>query len=578
MVSENKLKIQGLGIRSKVAVVLLSTTLLAIIITGAVYHARSQNELINLINNHFISVAKLQAHQLEQTLTNNYERLALITSRTQLRLSFAAWLALKDQRQLAKTHHISKMEKILIDAKTAVPGIIKLTVADLNGLIVASTNNFKPGDSVAKKYLVNNTRINSPLAFFEKATNTTNKIVLQQALSIEDNVLGILIMESDLSEIKELLRTHKGLGITEETFLVFKDSNQELRNLNPSKLAESSIVKVSINPFLAQSDSEQVQSYIDYRGVEVFAMTKVFSDINVGMVFKIDKAEALQVINEQSDYLYISLLVAAVVVLIIAFILGQSITRPVIDLVSVATMIAQGDLTKRIETLSKDELGLLAVSFNQMADQLIDANKHLEQKIKEKTEELILTNEHLLLLTDDLQRMTLKDGLTDIANRRAFDQQFEIEWKRSQREHSYLALILIDIDCFKQYNDTLGHTAGDECLIKVAQVIEKQSQREGDLVARYGGEEFVVLLPNTQGDDSLIIANRIKDAIEKCAIPHPASKVGSVVTVSMGVGATTVSLNQKAITMVEKVDNALYKAKESGRNQIIFTEINADNA
>jgi diguanylate cyclase (GGDEF)-like protein len=176
------------------------------------------------------------------------------------------------------------------------------------------------------------------------------------------------------------------------------------------------------------------------------------------------------------------------------------------------------------------------------------------------TRELHVANERLTVLAS-------LDGLTGIANRRAFDQRFDFEWNRAVRHQESLALALIDIDNFKQYNDLYGHLAGDGCLCAVAQTLAQEGQRGEDLVARYGGEEFVLLLPHTTVDGARVVAERIRAAVFDLHLAHPGS-VGGELSVSVGCSAIVPAASDGKDLLVRFADAALYQAKEAGRNRV----------
>jgi diguanylate cyclase (GGDEF)-like protein/PAS domain S-box-containing protein len=168
-----------------------------------------------------------------------------------------------------------------------------------------------------------------------------------------------------------------------------------------------------------------------------------------------------------------------------------------------------------------------------------------------------------------LAQMARMDGLTQLPNRRSFDETIDQEWRRLAREKQDLALILCDIDCFKQYNDTYGHQAGDECLRQVAKILGDCVQRAGDLACRYGGEEFIFLLPNTHLEGATAFAEQVRRAVEAFALPHGTSRASSVVTLSLGVAAQTPCSNSLPDILLKAADDALYRAKESGRNCVV---------
>lgn len=167
-----------------------------------------------------------------------------------------------------------------------------------------------------------------------------------------------------------------------------------------------------------------------------------------------------------------------------------------------------------------------------------------------------------------LLRLASTDPLTGLANRRTFDESLEREWRRAQRERTPLALIMMDVDFFKKYNDALGHPAGDECMRRIALCLSQIVQRPSDMVARYGGEEFVALLPFTEAAGAQQLAQRIMDAIATLALPHPSSPTGGTVSLSIGVASIFPSLGYSPTSVVAAADRALYLAKNNGRSRI----------
>jgi diguanylate cyclase (GGDEF)-like protein len=175
-------------------------------------------------------------------------------------------------------------------------------------------------------------------------------------------------------------------------------------------------------------------------------------------------------------------------------------------------------------------------------------------------------------MEEKLATLAIEDGLTGLANRRRFDERLLEEWGRAYRERSSLALLMIDLDHFKAYNDEYGHLAGDECLRSVARILSAEAQRTTDLAARYGGEEFVVLLPNTDAAGCAQIGERLRRAIREATIPHAPNLPSGLVTASIG-GAMCRPGNERSashVTLVEAADRALYAAKHGGRDRLIM--------
>jgi diguanylate cyclase (GGDEF)-like protein/PAS domain S-box-containing protein len=195
--------------------------------------------------------------------------------------------------------------------------------------------------------------------------------------------------------------------------------------------------------------------------------------------------------------------------------------------------------------------------------QLEEYSKTLENKVLERTAALEKANQ-------ELHELARSDGLTQIANRRHFDEVLQLEWNILRREQRPLSLILCDVDYFKRYNDTYGHPAGDDCLRQVAQALRQSVRRPADLVARYGGEEFAVILPNTSAEGAVHIATEIQKKIQQLHLPHAQSVVSHSVTLSFGIGSLVPQPPASPETLIKLADHALYEAKKQGRNQIIL--------
>ncbi|RCJ39567.1 diguanylate cyclase response regulator [Nostoc minutum NIES-26] len=168
----------------------------------------------------------------------------------------------------------------------------------------------------------------------------------------------------------------------------------------------------------------------------------------------------------------------------------------------------------------------------------------------------------------ELQRLVTIDELTQVANRRRFEEYCAQEWQRMAREQLPLSLILCDVDFFKSYNDTYGHQAGDRCLQEIAKAIRNTVKRPADLVARYGGEEFVVILPTTNTEGAIVLAETICSAVKILAIPHRNSQVSSYVTISAGVSTEIPGTDSDFQAMITAADRALYQAKTEGRDRV----------
>ena len=187
--------------------------------------------------------------------------------------------------------------------------------------------------------------------------------------------------------------------------------------------------------------------------------------------------------------------------------------------------------------------------------------QELEAVLRKSMDDLAANNQKL-------QMISSLDGLTGIANRRYFDEYLEREWSLAERNNLAMSLIFIDVDYFKLFNDVYGHQAGDDCLQQVARTINESLKRPADLSARYGGEEFVVLLPGTEKAGAVVLAEEIRLRVERLKISHTSSSTHKDVTISLGVGVMVPTRNLLSSELIKIADNALYKAKNSGRNRV----------
>jgi len=192
----------------------------------------------------------------------------------------------------------------------------------------------------------------------------------------------------------------------------------------------------------------------------------------------------------------------------------------------------------------------------------MDVRNRQSQQLQSLMEQLRRTNEQLL-------QWSLVDTLTGLHNRRFFDLFVESEFNQARRESKPIALVMIDVDFFKRYNDSLGHQQGDDCLRRLGEVFSQIVNNDFNMVARYGGEEFAVVLPETNVEKAVVIAESLRLAVAGLGLPHPRSPLGHV-TISQGVASCIPDDGRQASQLIEAADQSLYQAKQRGRNQVYF--------
>ncbi len=241
----------------------------------------------------------------------------------------------------------------------------------------------------------------------------------------------------------------------------------------------------------------------------------------------------------------------------IAAFLGLWITRPLRRLSEAMRRLAEGCIDVAVPDRGRrDEIGWMAAAVQVFKESM---SRNIELAAKEDS---------LLAVNAELEELARMDALTGLANRRCFDEELAFSVKRCAREGLPLSLILIDVDHFKSYNDTYGHQAGDTCLQELAGVVKQQARRRSDLVARYGGEELAAILPGTEGDAAMDVAERMRLAVRALKMTHSGNPAG-IVTASFGVATTRPATHFIPAELLRRTDRCLYAAKTAGRDQVV---------
>jgi diguanylate cyclase (GGDEF)-like protein len=276
-------------------------------------------------------------------------------------------------------------------------------------------------------------------------------------------------------------------------------------------------------------------------------------------------------------------LTALMAVIVLNYTISRWLARPILSMNQASQRIRRGDFSQETVPRGVRELAALADSFGLMSQELQQSrqeleeySRSLEQKVSDRTQELqaevqkrAAAEESLRKVNWELSNLAYMDALTQIANRRQFDDRLQQEWYRLKREQKPLSIILCDVDYFKQYNDTYGHQVGDQCLRLLAGAIAAAARRAADLPARYGGEEFVVILPNTPLVGAIQVAKMIQERVANLILSHKSSLVSRQVTMSLGVTTLVpTDLNSMEMLLTE-ADRLLYQAKSEGRNRIV---------
>ena len=333
-----------------------------------------------------------------------------------------------------------------------------------------------------------------------------------------------------------------------ELMLANESENELIRKTSvlSGKIQEGKLISFDVNNKKYYANSETFEKYgLEWKIFIVLAEEDFLSEMN-------------NTIRETEMFSVLFILLF----LVFGFWIARWIAKPIVNLNASAKALTEGSFKYVDHENRKDELGQLTKSFNIMASQLRDLVSNLERQVAERTHELEEQNEVL-------QELSFLDGLTRIPNRRRFDDFFNQAFDSSIRKANPIAILMLDIDEFKKYNDTYGHLQGDECIKNIAAVLKNTVKRKSDIAARYGGEEFIVVIQDTNKDDVIKISKEIMEGIKDLNMEHVESIYG-IVTVSIGIVYEIPYENQNPADFIAKADEALYHSKNNGRNRVEF--------
>ncbi|MBP2628473.1 MAG: hypothetical protein H6Q68_3184 [Firmicutes bacterium] len=398
-------------------------------------------------------------------------------------------------------------------------------------------------------------------------------IVIAEPIKKDESLVGVLIINIELSKLIQRVGDTK-VGNMGYAYIVNREGKVIIHpdlGIIDNGADESSLFHIKA----AISGQKGWMEY-DYNNEKRIAAYSYVPSTKWGVIAQQPLNEAMgNAINIKIKSILV-MVSTVVIAILMALAIAGALARPIADISEATNRLAEGDLAVRLEVSTFDEIGQLATNFNNMTNQLVKrdealclAQEELENQVKKRTEELMIVNE-------ELRRISFLDGLTGIANRRYFDEFLEREWQRSKRENTSLALIMLDVDFFKNYNDTYGHIAGDECLRRIADILKTTAKRATDLVVRYGGEEFAIILPDTNVQCAKIVGERVRSGVEKLAIRNKTSPISEVVTVSVGISVSVLAKEALPITIIAAADEALYQSKQNGRNRIKVANVSWD--
>ena len=454
------------------------------------------------------------------------------------------------------------------------------TICDADGFVLART--YSPdqfGDNVLSQHSFREALAGNTITNFEEAAMV--KVSLRTGTPVYDAdgaLVGAILagvrfdLDSEVERLKEIFHSEITvfLGSTRVATTITKNGQSIVGTELDSRIGE--VVIQNRREYSGDADilGEKYKTFY-------MPLLNAGGDAFATFFLGIPEAEVISAVNS-TMYAGLALGFGGLLIsILLLYKFISSISKPITRLSGDMESIANGALDVDIQVKGEDEVGLLGASLQRVADILYklidDINMMISEQRQGNTDYSLDAGEFLgdykVLAENILELAALGnlDQLTGIPNRRSFDNRLEMEWGRAIRDHTPISILMIDVDKFKNYNDAFGHQQGDVALKTVARVLRQSGKRSIDFAARWGGEEFVVLLPGTDAQGAVTVAENIREEVGGTEIPC-ADAAGAKVTISVGVNTQTPTSNSLMSGFISGADAALYQAKGTGRNRV----------
>ena len=446
---------------------------------------------------------------------------------------------------------MSLVHEYLQSVRAKFSDYIELMIIDLDGRPLASSASEPetPLMPVGWRDKINSGQAVIGEAYFDKSLQTRVILIADPIRTLDGKIVGVLCAKLSLSAIDRVLTDYTQTD-TRETYLV----NDQGKILASSHLFTTTSREVYLDHAKVTRLYDHIGdpiTYASYSGPTVIGTLKIVPSLDWGVVAEMDKVKAFTQIARLQRMTLLLVGCLLVGIGLCAYLLGLTIVRPLRRLTRGADQVAAGDLGVDLPVKTQSEVGYLTKVFN-----------HMVERLRRSREELDSVNAELQEKNRELHKLSITDELTGLYNRKHLMETLAAEVTRSKRNGHSFALLVIDIDHFKQVNDTYGHQKGDEVLNTLGGVL-LETVRSCDYVARYGGEEFIVMLPEVGAAGGLEVAERLRKRVAQERI----NPKGDRITVSIGM-AMYAEHGDDPESLFQQADQALYKAKSAGRNQV----------
>ena len=537
------------SIKSKIFVFALLATLIPSVILGLLSFHQNDSSIRENLTRELRTLANHASSELASWINRNIQDAApLTTSRIMIEVLSNPANLQNDEKSQA--HNMLNNYLRLVHAR--LDKFLELTVIDTQQEIIASSSD----QSFLNKSLLNDlisldssqqSFILSPVT--NEQFDTVTVSIALPILSYENYILGQLVVTYDLQSIRpkmeDPIKSSRG-----EILMVNTHGQLLLTSHGPS----DPTAQLSPDAYQSLVDNPgELHYFQDFSQKQVIGLAQKINVLPVIIIAGRNYEEVYAARIEQRDSFVILVCTSIFIVAAIAIYLGRSIVTPLQSLIDATNQIVKGNLDIPLTSVvRKDELGRLAQMFN-----------HMTEKLRQSQAEILTANEELKIKNQLLEELCVTDSLTGLYNRSKLNQIISDEISRSHRNKRPFTILMIDIDYFKELNDSLGHIAGDEILATVSRTLT-QSIRSIDFAARYGGDEFIIVLTETTAKEATITAERIRDQVSEISC----SVVNKPINVTLSIGIAQSELKDTSPTdLITRADNALYEAKKAGRNQ-----------
>ena len=549
-------------IKTQIIAFALLATLIPSMNTGWISYVHNRRLLDEKINQELRNLTSHAAWELDLWLKERLYELRVFSTSYVVSENLERFSAPGGQRRV-NTPKQRRLGDYLKSVRERFVDYEELVALEPGGQVVASSAERAGRLSLPEDWQVT-ARTGKPILgkpLWDEAGKQWTLAIAAPVLAGHEEFLGVLAVRLNFRQVGKMLQGY-ARGDAGDLFLITEEGTV----LSSSRFSPSELFEIRLPSRIASqlfSHETVLEHYRNDRGVTVVGTLKGTSQIGWGVVAELDHDKAYAQIFRLRN-LTISLIVGLLVVVgFAAYILGLTIVRPLNRLITAASQVASGNLDVNVPVVGRSELGYMTEVFNDMVTRL-----------RQGREGLGAMNRTLRERNRELHELSITDSLTGLYNRKHLMEVLTKEVARSERYQRPLAVLMIDVDHFKLYNDTCGHLAGDEVLRNIAAIF-RGCLRESDCVGRYGGEEFLIILPETVADDARRIADRIRSRLAEENFPADSKPVN--ITISGGI-AIFPGNGRSPESLLRSADAALYQAKNHGRNQVVSAASEAEAA